>query len=78
MFRKLYLSQYLMDSTNEGSKFKLDCEESKNMLLINVINFKLRLINFVYIFETPGIPSKAVIIWQKNRKNINQNYHTFF
>ena len=35
--------------TTEGSKFKLDCVESKNgyILLINVINFKLCLINFV-------------------------------
>ena len=36
----------------EGSKFKLDCVESKNgyILLISVINFKSRFINFVYIF----------------------------
>ena len=56
MFKKPYLSQYLMDSTNEGSKFKLDCVQSKNsyISLINVINFKLRLINFVYFFEIPG------------------------
>ena len=41
----------------EDSKFKSDCIESKNsyILLINVTNFKLRLVNFVYIFETPGI-----------------------
>ena len=39
-------------SPTEDSKFKLDCVESKNgyILLIYVINFKLRLINFVYIF----------------------------
>ena len=37
-------------------KFKLDCLESKYsyILLINAINFKLCLINFVYFFETPG------------------------
>ena len=52
MFKKLYLSQYFMDSSNWGSKFKPYCVESKNgyILLINIINFKLRLINFVYIF----------------------------
>ena len=44
--------------TNEGSKFKLDCLKFKNsyILMIDVINFKLRLINFVYFFfETRGI-----------------------
>ena len=37
---------------NEGSKFKLHCVESKNsyISLIDVINFKLRLVNFVSIF----------------------------
>ena len=49
MFKEPYFSQYFMDSS---SKFELDCVESKNsyILLINVINFKLRLINYVYIF----------------------------
>ena len=43
--------------TNEGSKFKLDCTKFRNgnMLLIYNISFKLRLINLVYFFETPGI-----------------------
>ena len=38
--------------TNEGSKFKLDCLELKNIhiIWIKVINFKLSLINFVYFF----------------------------
>ena len=43
--------------TNEGSKFELDCVEFKNsyILGITVINFKLCLINFVYMFfETPS------------------------
>ena len=42
---------------NESSKLKLDYMEPKNsyILLINVINFKLRLIKFVYIFETSVI-----------------------
>ena len=42
-------------STNDSSKFKLDCAKSDNsyILLIDVINFKLRFINFVYFFETP-------------------------
>ena len=37
---------------NKGSEFKLDCVEFNNsyILLINVINFKIRLINFVYTF----------------------------
>ena len=37
---------------NEGSKFELDCVESKNscILLIDIISFKLRLTKFVYIF----------------------------
>ena len=42
--------------TNEGStEFKLDCVKLKNsyILWIEVINFKLALINFVYFFETP-------------------------
>ena len=36
--------------TNQGSKFKLDCVKFKNsyILMIDVIKFKLRLINFVY------------------------------
>ena len=36
---------------NQGSKFKLDCVESKNsyILLIDIINSKFRLINFAYI-----------------------------
>ena len=52
MFKNSYLFQYLMDLTNEGSKFKLDCVKSKNsyILLIDVINFKLCLINCIYIF----------------------------
>ena len=39
-----------MVSTNESSKFKLDCVEAKKVyiLLTDVINFKLRLINFVH------------------------------
>ena len=39
-------------STNEDSKFKLDCVKSKNsyILIIKVIKFKLRFINFVYFF----------------------------
>ena len=43
-------------STNEGSKFKFDPLESKDsyMLWINAINFKLRLITSVYVFEIPG------------------------
>ena len=59
--RKLCFKSHIFTNTSwivatEGSKFKLDCVESKNgyILLINVINFKLRLINFAYIFETPG------------------------
>ena len=43
---------------NEGLKFKLDCSESKNShtLWIDVINFKLRLINFVLLFfKTPSM-----------------------
>ena len=36
-----------------GSKIKLDCIKYKNsyVLLIDDINFKLRLINFVYFFR---------------------------
>ena len=43
--------------TSEGSKFKSDYLQSKNscILLIIVVNFKLRLINFAYFFETPDI-----------------------
>ena len=50
MFKKPCISQYLRVATNQGSKFKLDCVESKNsyIVLINGISFKLRLINFVY------------------------------
>ena len=38
------------------SKFKLRCVPSKNsyIILIDVINLKLRLINVVYFFKTPG------------------------
>ena len=47
-----------MDSNNlnEGSKFKLDCVESKNsyILTINAINFKQSLNNFEYFSERPG------------------------
>ena len=52
MFKKLRVSPYLMVPTNEFSKFKLDCVKSKNsyILLMDVINFKLRLINFLYLF----------------------------
>ena len=41
----------------KGSKFKLDCVELKNscILLIDIISFKLHLINFVYFFDTPGM-----------------------
>ena len=51
MFKKPYLSQYLMDSNKEGwipikkgSKFKLDCIQSINssILLIDIVTFKLR------------------------------------
>ena len=49
MFKEPYISQYLIVSTNESSKFTLDCVEAKKVyiLLIDVISFKLRLINFV-------------------------------
>ena len=52
MLKRTYLSQYLIDSTNECLKLKLECLEIKNsyILLIDVINFKLRLINFIYLF----------------------------
>ena len=42
--------------TNRDQHF-LDCVETKNcdILLIDVINFKLQLINFVYFFETSGM-----------------------
>ena len=48
MFKEPYISQYLIVSTNESSKFTLDCVEAKKVyiLLTDVINFKLRLINF--------------------------------
>ena len=44
-------------AASEGSKSKSDCIESKNSdtFFINVIKFKLCLINFVYFFETPSI-----------------------
>ena len=44
--------------TNEGSKLKLDFVESKNSrvsLMIDVLSFKLCLVDFVYFFDTPGI-----------------------
>ena len=55
---------------NEGSKFKQDCVESENsdILLINAINLKLRLIDFVYFFfrhpveETNVVEIKAYVI----------------
>ena len=50
--------------TNEGSKFKLDFVEFRNsyILMINIINVNLRLINFVYFFETPGTTEKLRLI----------------
>ena len=52
MFKKPHPSQYLMDSNNVDLKFKLhvDCLEfkSSHILLINIINLKLCLINFVH------------------------------
>ena len=46
-----------MGPANVESKFESDCIVSKNsyISLINVINFKLRLINFVYFLEKPCI-----------------------
>ena len=51
--------------TNEDSKFKLDCAESENscILLIDVISFKLRLINFVYIFLRHLVYCIFLIFW---------------
>ena len=42
---------------NEGSKFKLESLEVKDsyIFLVDIVNFKLRLINFVYFFETTTI-----------------------
>ena len=56
VFKKPYLSQYLMDSNKQGLKIKLDRVKSKSsyILLIKVINFKLSLINYVHFFETPS------------------------
>ena len=48
-----------------AQKFKLDCVKSTNtyILLIGVINFKFRLINFVYIFfETPLVVYYSVTL----------------
>ena len=49
--------------TNEGSKFKLDCIKTKNsyILLIDDINFKLCLIDFVYLFRHPV--DFTILIW---------------
>ena len=46
---RIFLNTWWIQKS-DVSKFKLDCVESKNsyILLIDVINFKLRLINFVY------------------------------
>ena len=54
ILKKPRLSQYSMDATNKGSKFKSDCVKSKNSytLPIDVINLKLRLINCVYFLDT--------------------------
>ena len=43
--------------TDEGSKFKLDYLESKYsyILLIDLINLKFGLINFVYFFRHPVV-----------------------
>ena len=40
--------------------FEFNCIEHKNscILLINLVNFKLCLIIFVYVFETPGTKAK--------------------
>ena len=64
MFKKPYLSQYLWIPTNEGSKFKLDCVQAKNcyIILMDVINFKLRLINFVYIFSDTWYYQKVLLV----------------
>ena len=49
MFKEALISQYLIVSTNESSKFTSDCVEANKVyiLLTDVINFKLRLIIFV-------------------------------
>ena len=51
--------------TNKGLKFKLDCLESKNshILWINVINFKLRLINFIYIFLRHPVHQRGIKVY---------------
>ena len=56
MLKTPYLSQYLMDFNKRELKFTLDCLKVENsyMLLIDVISFKVRLINFVYFLETHG------------------------
>ena len=43
--------------TNDGSNINLECLEVKNsnIFFINIIIFKLYLINFVYFFETTAI-----------------------
>ena len=50
MFKKTYLS-VLGGFQQMGSKFKLDCVKSKNsyILLVDVINFKLRSINYYLV-----------------------------
>ena len=42
--------------TSKGSKFKLFCVELRNkyILMMDVISFKLRLINFVYLLRHPA------------------------
>ena len=58
MFIKQYLSQYLIDSNKLDLKVKLNSVASTNshILFIDLIKLKLRLINFVYFFETPDRP----------------------
>ena len=59
--------------TNEDSKFKSDCAESKDgyIMLTDVINFKLRLINLAYIFETFSMCFTQKQVWERNSAFLN-------
>ena len=54
-YREIHVQKAI--PTHEGSKFELDCVvfKSSYILMIDVISFKLRLINFVYFFETQPV-----------------------